>query len=169
MQRNTRFSYWRCPADHGHFITFLEFLHEKNFVRPLSPVEIEDLKRNVRSVTCSACGAPVDLVRGSTCGFCRAPVSMLDAKQVETMVGHLKREETKREDARRGDVDPTLYMSLLQDRASVSREFKRIEGEAPYLHYDLASGTNLVEEASRPSSRSSGGRCDPAPPPPTSA
>lgn len=146
MQRNTRFTYWRCPAEHGHFITFLEFLREKNFVRPLSPVEIEDLKRNVRSVTCSACGAPVDLAKETACAYCRAPLSMLDAKQVETMVGQLKREESRREEARRGDLDPMLHLSLLQDRASVSREFTRIEGEAPYLHYDLASGTNLVEE-----------------------
>lgn len=146
MQRNTRFTYWRCPADHGHFITFLEFLREKNFVRPLSPVEIEDLKRNVRSVTCSACGAPVDLAKETACAYCRAPLSMLDAKQVETMVGQLKREENRREGARRGDLDAMLSMSLLQDRASVSREFKRIEGEAPFLHYDLTSGANLVEE-----------------------
>jgi hypothetical protein len=145
MQRSTRFSYWRCPGEHGHFITFLEFLREKNFVRPLSPLEIEDLKRNVRSVTCSSCGAPVDLATSSACGYCRAPLSMLDAKQVETVVAGLRREETKREDARQGKTDPLLLAQLLQDRAVVSRDFRKIETEAPYLRYDLAAGTNLVE------------------------
>lgn len=146
MQRSTRFTYWRCPADHGHFITFLDFLREKNFVRPLSPAEIEDLKRNVRSVTCSSCGAPVDLAQSSACGYCRAPLSMLDAKQVETVVASLKREDAKRDEARRGEEDPLLLAQLLQDRAAVSRGFKRMEMEAPLLRHDLASGTNLVEE-----------------------
>jgi uncharacterized protein YbaR (Trm112 family) len=146
MQRATRFSYWRCPAEHGHFITFLEFLREKNFVRPLSPLEIEDLKRNVRSVTCSSCGAPVDLAKGSTCGYCRAPLSMLDAKQVDAVVAALKRDETKRVEAREGHADPTLLVQLLQDRASISRDFKKMEAEAPFYRYNLASGTNIVEE-----------------------
>lgn len=146
MQRSTRFSYWGCPAEHGHFITFLEFLREKNFVRPLSPLEIEDLKRNVRSVTCSSCGAPVDLAKGSACGYCRAPLSMLDAKQVETVVAGLKRDEARREDARQGRTDPLLVAQLLQDRAAVSRDFRKLESEAPYLCYNLAAGTNLVEE-----------------------
>jgi len=146
MQRSTRFSYWGCPAEHGHFITFLEFLREKNFVRPLSPLEIEDLKRNVRSVTCSSCGAPVDLAKGSACSYCRAPLSMLDAKQVETVVAELKREEVKREDARQGKTDPLLLAQLLQDRAAVSRDFRTMETQAPDLRDDLAAGTNLVEE-----------------------
>lgn len=146
MQRNTRFSYWRCPADHGHFITFLEFLREKNFVRPLSPVEIEELQRNVRSVTCSSCGAPVDLAKDTGCSFCRAPLSMLDAKQVETVVASLKHENARREEARQGGVDPLVFAQLMQDRAAVSRDFRKIEAEAPFLRHDLESGTNLVEE-----------------------
>ena len=146
MQRNTRFSYWRCPADHGHFITFLEFLREKNFVRPLSPLEIEDLKRNVRSVTCSSCGAPVDLTKDTACGYCRAPLSILDAKQVETVVASLKQEDTRRESARQGRVDPLVAAQLMQDRAAVARDFRKMEVDAPFLRYDLASGTNLVEE-----------------------
>src|SRR5262245_55248017 len=31
QQRATKFEYWRCPK-HGHFITFLQFLKEKDFV-----------------------------------------------------------------------------------------------------------------------------------------
>jgi hypothetical protein len=34
----------------------------------------------------------------------------------------------------------------LQDRAAVSRDFRKLETEAPYLRYNLAAGTNLVEE-----------------------
>src|SRR5262249_61266025 len=40
MQRNTRFQYWRCPADHGHFITFFQLLRRRNFLRPLQDFEL---------------------------------------------------------------------------------------------------------------------------------
>ena len=123
MQRTTRFRYWRCPADHGHFITFFEFLREKNFVRPLSPAEVEQLKKNVRTVTCSSCGAPVNLNTGAACPYCRAPLSMLDAKQMDTVVAQLKREDARREEARHSGLDPALAARLLQDRAAVERHF----------------------------------------------
>jgi len=69
MQRATRFAYWRCPAEHGRFITFGEFLREKNFVRPLSAAELADLRANVTMIHCSSCGAPIDLERTSTCDY----------------------------------------------------------------------------------------------------
>src|SRR5258708_1764635 len=35
IQRNTRFNYFRCPQEDGHFITLFQFLREKNIVRNL--------------------------------------------------------------------------------------------------------------------------------------
>jgi hypothetical protein len=130
MQRATRFAYWRCPAEHGRFITFGEFLREKNFVRPLSAAELADLRANVTMIHCSSCAAPIDLERTSTCDYCRAPVSMLDAHQVEKVVGQLQRAE-----ADRRTVDPTLPMRLLGDRLHVNRLFSGFDasdaGHAP--------------------------------------
>ncbi len=144
MQRTTRFQYWRCPAEHGHFITFFEFLREKNFVRPLSAQEVEQLKQNVRTVTCSSCGAPVDLNTGAVCPYCRAPLSMLDAKQVDTVVQELKREEATREELeRQAALDPTLPMRLLQDRMTVDRDLGRL-GEAPFS-FEFSGKGGLVE------------------------
>lgn len=144
MQRTTRFQYWRCPAEHGHFITFFEFLREKNFIRPLSAAEVDQLKQNVRTVTCSSCGAPVDLNTGAVCPYCRAPLSMLDAKQVDTVVQELKREEAKRQELEReAALDPTLPMRLMQDRMSVERDFGRL-GESPFS-FELSGAGGLVE------------------------
>jgi hypothetical protein len=122
MQRNTRFSYRRCPADHGRFIAFAEFLREKNFVRPLSGPELAQLRANVKMIHCSSCGAPIDLEHTSVCGYCRAPVSMLDSRQVETVVSQLRREE-----AERRTVDPALPMRLATDRLQVERLFRSLE------------------------------------------
>lgn len=122
VQRTTRFGYWRCPADHGRFITFAEFLREKNFVRPLSAPELAELRANVKMIHCSSCGAPVDLEHASTCRYCRAPVSMLDARQVEKVVARLERAE-----AGRGTVDPALPMRLLADRRHVEQLFRALD------------------------------------------
>jgi hypothetical protein len=119
--RATVFSYWRCPTDEGRVITFFDFLREKNFVKPLSPDRLAELRRYAPSVNCSACGAPIDLARESACGHCRAPLSMLDPDQVETMVRELQRAET-----RRTTVDPTLGARLMADRATIERAFREV-------------------------------------------
>ena len=144
MQRTTRFQYWRCPAEHGHFMTFFQFLREKNFIRPLSAAEVATLKRNVQSVICSGCGAPVDLNAGSVCSYCRAPLSMLDAKQVDTVFGELKREDARRKEANHGAVDPTLPLRLAHDRRMVEDTFARL-GEAPFT-FEFSGSGGLVEE-----------------------
>jgi hypothetical protein len=47
-----------------------DFLREKNFIRPLTPEQIAELRRNIQIVNCSNCGAPIDLARGAACGHC---------------------------------------------------------------------------------------------------
>jgi uncharacterized protein YbaR (Trm112 family) len=143
MQRTTRFQYWRCPAEHGHFITFFEFLREKNFIRPLSPAELDKLRRNVRSVTCSSCGAPVDLGAGSTCPYCRAPLSMLDATQVNATVEELKREEARREEAARNAIDPDLAARLARDKMTVDQHWAHL-GETPFS-FEFSGSGGIVE------------------------
>lgn len=78
VQRTTHFTYWRCPNDHGQLITFNQFLAEKNFIREPSPGELARLRETVREVTCSQCGAPINLTTDSACPHCGAPVALID-------------------------------------------------------------------------------------------
>jgi hypothetical protein len=128
LQRATRFAYWRCRREHGRFIAFVDFLREKNFVRPLGPRELEALRRNIRMIACSGCGAPIDLARTSVCGYCRAPVSTLDAEQVSRVVRELREAEEKRR-----TVDPALPLRLLHDRLEVERIFNRLRPDVTRL------------------------------------
>ena len=64
MQRATRFSYLHCPNDHGRLTTFFDFLREKDFIRPLTAEQLQELRQNVQTVNCSNCGAPIDVTRG---------------------------------------------------------------------------------------------------------
>jgi hypothetical protein len=124
-QRHVQFHYWRCPADHGRLTTFVEFLREKDFVRPLAPSELADLRARVQTVRCDGCGAAIDLTAGSECRYCRTPVSTLDPKHVDDVVRELRAAETKR-----STVDPTLPARLAMDRVAVDHFFDGLEREA---------------------------------------
>ena len=99
------------------FITFLEFLREKDFVRPLSAQQVDELRRNIQTVNCSNCGGPIDLARGSSCGHCGSPLSMLDMKQAEVLVAQLRRASEPR------SVNPSLPLELARARREVEEAF----------------------------------------------
>ena len=90
QQRNTKFEYHRCPSEHGRLTSFFNFLREKDFIRPLSTAQLEELRRNLRAINCSNCGAPVDLTKRSACLHCGSPLSMLDLGQAQTLVTLLR-------------------------------------------------------------------------------
>jgi hypothetical protein len=96
LQRTTRFTYYRCAAGHGRFTPFVQFLREKDFIRPLSPAELARLRQTIRVVQCSSCGAPVDLEKDTACPYCRAPIAILDPDAVNATVRALQSAETKR-------------------------------------------------------------------------
>jgi hypothetical protein len=85
-----RFSYYACPEGHGRVTPFSEFLKEKQFVRSLSPAEQHRLRAELKSVQCSGCGAPIDLVKGFQCGHCAAPITVLDADAVQKTLHELE-------------------------------------------------------------------------------
>jgi hypothetical protein len=82
LQRTTRFTYWRCRNDHGRLTTFHQFLREKNFIRAPSPAELAKLRATVRQISCSQCGAPVDLAADSACRHCGAAIALIDPEGV---------------------------------------------------------------------------------------
>jgi len=124
MQRSTRFSYFRCDKRHGRLIRFLEFLREKDFIRPLSAQQIAELRQHVQIVNCSQCGAPVDLAYKSACTHCGAPLSMLDMKRSEELLDQLKNASQPKE------IDPALPLSLLKAKREVEMAFGGLEHDA---------------------------------------
>jgi uncharacterized protein with PIN domain len=94
VRHTTRFVYWRGPRGHGRFTPFVQFLREKDFLRPLAPREIEQLKVHVRSVRCTGCGAPVDLSRDARCPYCAGPIEAFDAGAAMATVRALEQRTT---------------------------------------------------------------------------
>jgi hypothetical protein len=138
MQRDTRFQYFACPNGHGRLTSFFDFLKEKNFIRPLSPQQIAELRQNVQTVNCSNCGAPVDLTKGTVCDHCRSPLSMLDMKQAEALVAQLQKADNRTLQP----VDPSLPLELARARRDAEVSFSRLEGDSTWLGPD--SSNDLV-------------------------
>jgi hypothetical protein len=124
-QRNTPFRYRRCAREHGRLITFFDFLREKDFVRPLSPQQLAELRANVQTANCSNCGAPIDLTHASACAHCATPVSMLDLKQIEAMAVHLRQA-----DAASRTIDPLWPARVQHERHEVDALFEALRAEA---------------------------------------
>jgi hypothetical protein len=123
MQRSTRFAYLACPHGHGRLTSFFDFLREKDFIRPLTPQQLADLRRNVQMVNCSNCGGPVDLAHGAACTHCGSPLSMLDMQQAEALVSQLQ----KAEDRTGRGVDPSLPLELARARREVDLAFAGLQ------------------------------------------
>jgi Zn-finger nucleic acid-binding protein len=136
MQRTTRFRYRRCPKQHGRFITFFDFLREKNFVKPLSAEQLADLRAHVQTVNCSNCGAPVDLTRATTCAHCQSPLSMLDLKHAQSVV-----EGLRAADQELAAVDPMLALERIRARRESERAFAQIDQGASWYHDASSAGT----------------------------
>jgi Zn-finger nucleic acid-binding protein len=119
-----RFTYYRCPQDHGRLTPFSEFLREKQFVRALSPAELARVRAELKTVRCSGCGAAVDLERESKCGFCRAPIAILDPDAVERAVKMWSEAEARRvRPTREKLAEALLDMQAVESKAR--RDAKR--------------------------------------------
>src|SRR5437762_10251489 len=117
LQRTTKFTYSRCGNEHGRFIGFLDFLREKNFIRTLSPKEINELRQKIQTVNCSNCGASISLATDSICAHCGSPISILDMKQPQQILNQLRQAAELR------PIDPALPLELERAKHKTERLF----------------------------------------------
>jgi len=76
--RDDKYRYFRCPDHHGVFMPFFEFLRSQGLVRGLTPQEVDALKQKLMSITCSSCGAPIDLQTQTKCASCGSGLAIVD-------------------------------------------------------------------------------------------
>lgn len=108
IQRTNRIVYFRCPEGHGRLTTFVQFLREKQFIRSLTPAEVERLKVTIRQIRCSSCGGPVDIARDPVCPYCHAPIAILDADAVREALAELQQGRLPQPPATRVDASQVL-------------------------------------------------------------
>lgn len=120
QQRNTRFHYFRCPQEHGRFITFFQFLREKNFIRSLNAKEVDLLRQHIQTVNCSNCGAVIDITNDMACSYCRSPVSLLDSEQFKTTMQALTQTDAKQQ-----QLPPALPLEFILERIKADAQFSQ--------------------------------------------
>lgn len=119
--RNNRLRYHRCPNGHGRLTAFMQFLREKEFVRTLSPAEIDTLKATVTQVRCSSCGAIIDVQHDASCGYCKSPLAILDANAVQKALATLAETDRKRTQPNTEEIT-AAFAAMLTTRTSIPRE-----------------------------------------------
>lgn len=148
LVRSGRYVTYRCPRRHGRFSAFSSFMVEKGFVRQLTKPEIDDIARRVGIITCTGCGAPVDLRRDHACPHCRSAFSLLDPQAVERAMAGYATAAQRQSAARPLDLADAL-ISLERDRLQAAREEKAqsgaVFGGRPESTGDLwAAGLEMV-------------------------
>jgi len=120
LQHTTRFSYYRCTGGHGRFTPFAQFLREKDFIRAPTPAELARLRATIRQISCSSCGAPIDLERDTACPYCRAPIAILDPDAVAATVRTLEAAEATRTSVDVGALVDAMLDAQREARGSPS-------------------------------------------------
>jgi hypothetical protein len=121
--RSGRYITYRCPQRHGRFSAFSSFMIEKGFVRQLTQFEIDDMAQRVAVISCSACGAPVDLRKDHACPHCRSAFSLLDPQAVEHALQGYAKATSGTGELKIPQLADALVM-LERDRLRAQREAK---------------------------------------------
>ena len=101
--------------------SFYNFLREKDFIRPLSAEQIEELRRNVQTINCANCGASIDLATDTVCAHCGSPLSMLDMKQAKALIDTLKEADANR------SIDPAWPLRAELAKRQAESSFAAID------------------------------------------
>lgn len=111
------FNYYRCLERHGRFTAFAQFMIEKGFVRQLNGSEIKQLQARLGTVSCSSCGAPLDIRHDTACSHCRSPITILDPDAVEKALANYSQAEVKRaEPDRAAQLDALAEVIMASDK-----------------------------------------------------
>jgi Zn-finger nucleic acid-binding protein len=150
LARGNRFQYYRCPAGHGHFITFFQFLREKGIVRGLTPKELTELKKHVQALQCSDCGGPIALEKDTACPSCNAPLCILDPQALGSTLGDL----TKAAAVAGAVVAPAVAAQILMDKMRMDGFYRKIDTQVQQTassfgtssgHSSNVSGSDVAE------------------------
>ena len=130
LVRTGRYITYRCASLHGRYSSFSSFMIEKGFVRQLSGAEIQDIAKRVGAISCSNCGASVDLRKEVACSHCRTALSLLDPHAVEKALQNYTKAGAPAAPASAPDVADAL-IALERDRSKARRESQAAFSKRP--------------------------------------
>lgn len=113
-----------CPEGHGQLVRYLDYLTERDCVKPLTGTRLDELRQHVQQVRCSGCGAAVSLaVEQAACTHCGAALSVLDAAATADALSRLQAEQE-----RRSSPDPdTIAADMVMARLRTETTYRRMD------------------------------------------
>ncbi|MES2325697.1 MAG: hypothetical protein V4633_25890 [Pseudomonadota bacterium] len=81
-----RTSMLQCPHGHGYYQTFMLYLAEKGFVRPMTWADVAQLTLGGRQIYCANCGAGLDGRPHAHCPYCQSAVGVLDPARLASAI-----------------------------------------------------------------------------------
>jgi len=119
LQHTRRFFYYRCSGGHARFTR-----SRNSSARRISSGRRRRpslrLKASIREISCSSCGAPIELERDAACPYCRAPIAILDPDAIEGTVRALESAEARRTSVDVGALVEAMLDAQREARGSLS-------------------------------------------------
>lgn len=133
--RYGRTSQLQCPNGHGYYQSYILYLAEKGYLRPVIWADIKALVDNARELFCGNCGGHLELRPQDECPYCRSAISVLDPARLAAAVDAGPAEVQAKSGqhachACGGPVDPTQDTSCPQCHAPVRRRDTALAMEA---------------------------------------
>lgn len=76
----------QCPHHHGYYQTYMLYLAEKGFIRPLAWADIRQLTAAGKELFCAACGASMPARPHHACPYCQSAVGILDPARLASAI-----------------------------------------------------------------------------------
>lgn len=89
LTRFGRTTHLECPQGHGYYQTYILYLAEKGFVRPLAWADIRSLLAAGKEVFCVSCGCPLPARPVDACPACRSAVGVIDPTRLASAIDPL--------------------------------------------------------------------------------
>ncbi len=89
MTRFGRTTHLECPQGHGYYQTYILYLAEKGFVRPLAWADIRSLLAAGKEAFCASCGCPLPARPVDACPACRSAVGVIDPTRLASAIDPL--------------------------------------------------------------------------------
>lgn len=86
MSRFGRTSKLQCPHGHGYYQTYILYLAEKGFARPLAWSDIRSLQAAGKEVFCAGCGCPLPARPVEACPACHSAIGIIDPARLAQAV-----------------------------------------------------------------------------------
>lgn len=76
----------QCPQRHGYYQTYILYLAEKGFVRPLAWADIAQLTAHGKELFCASCGASMPARPHDACPYCHSALGILDPARLASAI-----------------------------------------------------------------------------------